>query len=43
LATTIALIFAKDNLVAVKVFSGILIFAGVYLVSSQRKQKNVTL
>ncbi len=43
LATTIALIFAKDNLVAVKVFSGILIFVGVYLVSSQRKSKNVTL
>lgn len=42
LATTIALIFAKDNLAIIKVISGILIFVGVYLVSSQPKLKNVT-
>jgi len=42
LATTIALIFAKDNLAAIKVISGFLIFLGVYLVSSQQPSKNVT-
>jgi drug/metabolite transporter (DMT)-like permease len=42
LATTIALIFAKDNLAAIKVISGLLIFAGVYLVSTQRSSINVT-
>jgi drug/metabolite transporter (DMT)-like permease len=42
LATTVALIFAKDNLAAIKVISGLLIFAGVYLVSSKTKAKNVT-
>ncbi len=42
MATIIALWFAKDNLEFSKVVSGLLIFAGVYLVSSQGKYKNVT-
>ena len=42
LAILISLIFAKDNLALIKVISGILIFTGVYLVSSQRNLKNVT-
>jgi len=42
LATMIALLFAKDNLVPIKLISGILIFVGVYLVSSQKNKKNVT-
>jgi drug/metabolite transporter (DMT)-like permease len=44
LATSIALMFAKDNLAAMKVISGLLIFLGVYLVSSssQKSSKNVT-
>ncbi len=42
LATMIALIFAKDHLVAIQVISGVMIFAGVYLVSSQRSSKIVT-
>ena len=42
LATSIALMFAKDNLDGIKVISGLLIFLGVYLVSSQKVSKNVT-
>ena len=42
LATMIALIFAKDNLGGIKIISGVLIFIGVYLVSSFNQQKNVT-
>lgn len=42
LATMIALMFAKDNLGVIKIISGVLIFAGVYLVSSQKISKNVT-
>ncbi len=42
LATMIALIFAKDQLTGIKIISGMLIFTGVYLVSSHTKTKNVT-
>lgn len=42
LTTMIALMFAKDNLGVIKIISGVLIFAGVYLVSSQKNLKNVT-
>lgn len=42
LAGMIAILFAQENLESVKVFSGILIFFGVYLVSTKSATSNVT-